>query len=280
MFTEDYFIKLSKPSSYMLFLLMVTAPFDCKTFIKKTIFSDDTFVNNACNTKVLEINSSITSTMAGIKELRNNCPLISKKLYNIFGHNPNGFGTTIDVIKSKDKDNSNKTYLINLDTSNTFAGTSFNTNYESYNYIKISNLNLNNKDPIVEIFTNIKISTNDANSKKLLDPYIIPHEETVLSYTSDIKPTEITIQNIINDKMDTQIESLYEKYNNKNNLFYHGISNDNKIVYSYHLTPKPPKFPKCLFVIDNVQKGGNMYYYNKYLKYKNKYMILCSKYNK
>lgn len=52
--------------------------------------------------------------------------------------------------------------------------------------------------------------------------------------------------------MDTQIESLYEKYNNnKNNLFYHGIRNDNKIVYSYHLTI-PSKFPKCLFVIDNV----------------------------
>ena len=46
----------------------------------------------------------------------------NKKLYNIFGHNPNGFGPTVDLFEN----GTYKTYLVNLDNSNTFLSSSLN----------------------------------------------------------------------------------------------------------------------------------------------------------
>ena len=69
------------------------------------------------NLDILKTSSDFTSTMAGIKRLRQQKSMFYKQgnLYNIFGHNPNGFLSTIDLFEN----NESKTYLINLDTSNT-----------------------------------------------------------------------------------------------------------------------------------------------------------------
>ena len=82
-FNEDYLYIFSKPSPHMLFLLIATSPFDCTKFIEKIEKTLET--TKICNSSILNMNSSVISTMAGIKELRNNCPFISNKLYNIFG---------------------------------------------------------------------------------------------------------------------------------------------------------------------------------------------------
>jgi hypothetical protein len=305
-FDEDY-TKIFKPSNNMLLLLIASATFDCKSFYTKTF--DKTLGIDEKKSKaetecagldILNISSEFTSTMAGIKRLRNKDKIFfnNSKLYNIFGHNPNGFLPAIDLFENNSQ---SKTYLINLDTSNTFLSSDANIydKENSYSYIKIDKDN-------IEINTNIYIKTTEAQQLKLgtsddlfTDIKVPISKDTpeiensknakIIAFMEENKKlfitrpdiekdyfeTVIEIKNNINDDMDKNLRKIKDN----ENIFYHGIINKetkNFIIFTYHRTFGPP-FPRCLFIINEDhfnkgQTGGN--YFKKYLKYKQKYTEL------
>ena len=290
-FYEDY-TKNLKPSNNMLLLLIASASFDCESFRKKINGG-----NLMCsNLPILNKSSDFTSTMAGIKRLRKEKSIFinidNSNTYNIFGHNPNGFCSTVDLYIN-DK---SKTYLINLDTSNTFLGTGANqkTNGTS-SYLKI-----NGKD--VSVHTNISIKTTPTQILINANPFNHLKEVALINKTEeDIKNnllisfTDIVDQNIfmqsnvtnitfdcmINDEINQHVKQI----GINENIFYHGFlvnnaNNQKYILLTYHRSFGSP-FPKCLVILKesefntifpNPQLGGK--YLNKYLKYKQKYISL------
>jgi hypothetical protein len=277
-FDEDYSKKL-EPSNKMLLLLIASASFDCESYIKK-INGDLSMCNNL---DILKISSDFTSTMAGIKRLRGEKSMFYKQgnLYNIFGHNPNGFLPTIDLFEN----NESKTYLINLDTSNTFLSTKANQkSIETNSYLTING-------NTISIKANIKIKSEDneilvnVNPIKSLKESGDVSNTKIISFTNiadqnifmQSNVTNITINRIVNDEIDKHLKQIGEN----ENIFYHGFLEQNSkkyILLTYHRIFGFP-FPKCLLIIEESefntmfpQSGGK--YLNKYLKYKQKYISL------
>jgi hypothetical protein len=114
------------PNGDMLFILSMSAPFNCTTKFPQ---NNEALCAGTIDTTIY---SPIQPGYNGVR--KNNFVSPGKTIYQIFGHQPVGFGTTIDLVE---KDN-NKTFLINLDTSNSFRGSATN-NGESKNYIEINN---------------------------------------------------------------------------------------------------------------------------------------------
>jgi len=285
-FDEDY-TKQLEPSNKMLLLLIASATFDCESYIKK-INGDLSMCNNL---DILKTSSDFTSTMAGIKRLRGEKSMFYKQgnLYNIFGHNPNGFLSTIDLFEN----NESKTYLINLDTSNTFLSTKANqktNDTSSYLTINGNTISINanikikseddeilpvNENPIKSLKESKDVAnTNVANTKIIA---FTNSADQNLFIQSNV--TNISIKQEVNDEIDKHLKQIKEN----ENIFYHGIlvKNSQKyILLTYHRIFGPP-FPKCLVILKesefntifpNPQSGGK--YLNKYLKYKQKYISL------
>jgi len=280
-FNEDY-TKQLEPSNKMLLLLIASASFDCNSYIKK-INGDQSICSKL---DILNTSSDLTSTMAGIKRLRQQKSMFYKQgnLYNIFGHNPNGFLSTIDLFEN----NESKTYLINLDTSNTFLSTKANQKTNETN----SYLTINGNT--ISISANIKIKSEDneilpvnVNPIKSLKESGDVANTKIIAFTNSADQnlfmqsnvTNISINQVINDEIDKHLKQIKEN----ENIFYHGIlvKNSQKyILLTYHRSFGPP-FPKCLVILKesefntifpNLQLGGK--YLNKYLKYKQKYISL------
>ena len=288
-FDENYKI-LNKPSTNMLLLLIAITPFECKTFYSKILSSEEATIK-CQNHGILNINSSLISTMAGIKELRSQNKIFyhGNKLFNIFGHNPNGFGPTVDLFEN----DIHKTYLINLDTSNTFLSTS--SNHSLYDpSLKTSSYVLIEKDKI-KLFTDIYIKSTENeqinivdNNESLFTDIEIKEEDNDIQYNiknnivlaySGRKPGDvlkINIENYIDDEMDQKLKMFKDnKY-----IFYHGKIK-NYLVFNYRRKLEHP-FPRCLFIVDEkifskrykyIQED-TVRYQNKYLKYKQKYLNL------
>ncbi len=282
-FNEDYKI-LVKPSINMLLLLITVTSFDCKTFYSKMLPTEE--VQNKCkNYGILNINSSILSTMAGIKELRSKNKIFyyGKKLFNIFGHNPNGFGPTVDLFEN----DVNKTYLVNLDTSNTFLSSSSNQSLydktkKTSSYILIENnkiklitkifIRKTSKEEIIivdnkdAIFSDLEIKKEDDDIQNNLKNNI------VLAYSEGLEPSdilEVNIDNYIDENMDEKLKL----FRDNEKIFYHG-KHENYLIFNYRRILGPP-FPRCLFIVDeNIFTKRYLYYKKKYLKYKNKYLNL------
>jgi hypothetical protein len=282
-FTENNTKEPLMPSNNMLLLLISTATFDCKIFGRKI------GVSEMCNNlDLLNTSSDLISTMAGIKSLRKEKSVFFKRgnIYNIFGHSPNGFCSTIDLFENY----SSKTYLINLDTSNTFFSTAANQKTENTSsYIKInksgiyvkSNINIKykpeqeliNADPI-----NYLRNDDDKDNKNIKIISFINQETKDLLTSNDV--ININIDTLINDDFD--LEKHIKQIGENENVFYHGYFSKNTVKYillTYHRVFGSP-FPKCLVILSETdfnrlfppQKGGN--YLNKYLKYKQKYISL------
>jgi hypothetical protein len=288
-FDEDY-TTIFKPTNNMLLLLIASATFKCEPFYTKV--SDEATATRECEklgiTNILKTSSDFISTMAGIKNLRNNEKIFfnNNTLYNIFGHSPNGFGPTIDLFEN----NKNKTYLINLDTSNTFLSSDVNKYDEknTYSYIKIEN----NK---VEINTNIHIKTTKSEElnintsidyfqdfeKKGTEGDEKTKNDMIIAYTEESKKvfindpandikwqngscnitnimkdsslTTINIKNIIDDNMDTYLKNIGA---NKN-IFYHGkiVGIQNKVPINFIVLTdhRTLSFPKCLFILNETE---------------------------
>jgi hypothetical protein len=272
------------PSDNMLVLLIASATIDCESLKKKLSSSID-----CTQSDFLKKKSDILSTMAGIKRLRTDEYIFFHKnnLYNIFGHSPNGFGTSISLYERSRKlsrarqivsQSNNKTYLVNLDTSNTFIGTLLNASISNTQLQTSSYVKIHNND--VEIKTDIFIQTDKkftipANNifAGITNDHIIAFNENSKHFTNN-SLTEIKIHNTISDN-DKDLQMI--KDNEK--IFYHGIITyrlRDYIVFSYHNSFGPP-FPKCLFIMkrdDFKNYFRQQSYKQKYLKYKAKYIEL------
>jgi hypothetical protein len=229
--------------------------------------------------------------MAGIIELRSQNKIFyhRNRLFNIFGHSPNGFGPTVDLFEN----DINKTYLVNLDTSNTFLSTSSNQSlydqsYKTSSYILIENDKIklftdiyiksteNEQINIVDnnesLFTDIEIKDGDNDTQYNIKNNI------VLAYSGEklYGVIKINIINYIDDDMNKKLKLFKDnKY-----IFYHGKI-DNYLVFNYRRKFGHP-FPRCLFIVDEkifskrykyIQED-TVKYQNKYLKYKQKYLNL------
>lgn len=98
----------------MLFLLIISAPFDCLTFQSKLITNN----NTPCD---LAKSGDVGPIVTGIRELiRLPLHLSDTNLIQIFGHYSVGIGASIADVSYK---NQNKSLLVNLDITNTFAHT-------------------------------------------------------------------------------------------------------------------------------------------------------------
>jgi len=288
-FDENYKI-LNKPSTNMLLLLIAITPFNCKTFYSKILSSEEATIK-CKDYGILNINSNLISTMAGIIELRSQNKIFyhRNRLFNIFGHSPNGFGPTVDLFEN----DINKTYLVNLDTSNTFLSTSSNQSlydqsYKTSSYILIENDKIklftdiyiksteNEQINIVDnnesLFTDIEIKDGDNDTQYNIKNNI------VLAYSGEklYGVIKINIINYIDDDMNKKLKL----FKDNNNIFYHGKIY-NYLVFNYRRKFGHP-FPRCLFIVDEkifskrykyIQED-TVNYQNKYLKYKQKYLNL------
>ena len=297
-----------KPSNDMLVLLIASATFECAALNNKF-----TAGINCDNVGRLKENSDSLSTMSGIKKLRekNNVFFHKDNLYNIFGHNPNGFGTSIslyerkkqlkkvtrlDKVKNflkqtvKQEQGDNKTYLVNLDSSNTFIGTSLNasiinTELKTSSYIKIHNNDIEMKTHIYIVTTpeqKFDIPTTVTENTDILlgikNTHMIAFNKNSNHFTNEeTQLTEINIDNTINEQSDILLRMV--KDNNK--IFYHGIVKDyvsvkDHVIFTYFIGG----FSKCICIMEKnefVNYFMKNEYKQKYLKYKAKYMELKNK---
>ena len=201
-------------------------------------------------------------------------------LYQIFGHKPLGFGTTIDLIK---KNENTKLFLVILDTSNTFRATSIDNDYnKSYNFFTINpSINPYNRTyiNIVNDNPNFKIINFSDNKFKITEDKIDDKKNKFFhSKGLDISKT-IVLFNFINKTFENYIMKA-----NGNEIYqvnFHGTYITNVIFsINYGL------YDKSLFYLNNEDflhffnlknlTGGA--YYEKYLKYKNKYLQLKNNY--
>jgi len=238
------------PSDNMLLLLIASAPFDCISYINK-IKGNQSICSNL---DILNTSSYLTSTMAGIKNLRKQKSMFYKQgnLYNIFGHDPNGFFSTIDLFEN----GASKTYLINLDTSNTFLSTKdiAKTNKTS------SYLRIDDKDVSIHSNVNIKAGETeiliDQNPIKSLETSDDSANLKIISFTNEAtKNSFITggLSNIlINSKVNDELNGHIRRIGENENIFYHGFLSKDKVKYillTYNRPPKHPIYPRCLVVL-------------------------------
>ena len=290
-FDEDYKV-LKKPSPNILFVLLATSSSTCESIYSKMFSKEEAKVS--CKELGI-LNSSFRSTMAGIRELRDKNKIFyhrtnGARLFNIFGHNPNGFGPTVDLFEN----GTNKTYLINLDNSNTFLSSSlnrslFDPSLETSTYILIEGNSLRLK---TQIFIQTK-AVEQINIKNNNEPLFTeiesivgeaindPKNKIVLAYTGDTPGDtpgdnfDIDIDNIIDDAMDANLKL----FGDNKHIFYHGMQGD-KIIFNYRRVLGAP-YPRCLFIIDKnifIKRYKYINFQKKYLKYKQKYINLKSNY--
>jgi hypothetical protein len=260
------------PSDNMLLLLIASATFDCKSYIGK-IKGDLSMCIS------LDKSSDILSTMTGIRKLRQERNMFYKKgnLFNIFGHNPNGFFSTIDLFENGDS----KTYLINLDTSNTFLTTEANAKSSSYLKIDGSNVSIHSNVNIKAKEDEILVNENPIELLKSSDESV---DAKIISFTNKGTRDSFIKGELSNILIDNQLNKLNEHIKligENKNIFYHGFTTkDGKkyILLTYH---NLINFQKCLVILSeddfkrifsDTKKGGA--YLHKYLKYKQKYISL------
>ena len=279
-FDEDYKV-LKKPSPNILFVLLATSSSTCESIYSKMFSKEEAKVK--CKELGI-LNSSFRSTMAGIRELRSTNKIFyhrtnGARLFNIFGHNPNGFGPTVDLFEN----GTNKTYLVNLDNSNTFLSSSLNRSLfdsllKTSTYILIEDNSLRLKTEIfiqTKAEEQIKIEDNEEPLFTKIESRVgEAKNKIVLAYTGDKQEDnfDIVIDNIIDDAMDANLKL----FGHNEHIFYHGVQGD-KIIFNFRRVLGAP-YPRCLFIIDK-----NIFikryrlpqnYQKKYLKYKQKYLDL------
>jgi len=267
-FEEDYKV-LKKPSPNILFVLLATSQSTCESIYKR--ISKENAVNSCKDLGIL--NSSFRSTMAGIRELRDKNKIFyhGARLFNIFGHNPNGFGPTVDLFEN----GANKTYLVNLDNSNTFLSSSlnrslFDPSLKTSTYILI-------EANSIRLRTQIFIQTKSVERIQIQDTEPLFEkidDNIVLAYSGDNIGDNLDID--INNPIDAAMDENLKLFGDNKHIFYHGIM-ENKLIFNYRRVLGAP-YPRCLFIVD---EGifRNRYrlsqnFQKKYLKYKQKYINL------
>ncbi len=279
-----------KPEPEILFLLIISTPFNCSKFIEK-IKNDDILCNNI---KSSELYGPI---VPGIFNMRNLFFTVKNKIiYQIIGHKPLGFGATIDYFESLEKiPTGSSGVLINLDISNSFNGMIYNkleNNNLSKTMLKISS------NGNVSLYSQINID--DKSDKLTIEDYIDTYkydtnpekkDKIIKSKSFDLTKTIIIENNI--DELKHIIK--YTTINNYNTINYHGYtiqkdSTGKNIKYQILTHLLTDAYTKTLLILSNEDFkkflnrpdipefiiGGNINknYYELYQKYKTKYIKL------
>ena len=307
---------MDKPDVYMLFLLIITSPFDCKKYLEKLETDKYNAKKKLCD-KIYPSPQTgpIMPGIFNMRKLMYTCT--DRQLYQIIGHRPVGIGATIDEFKDS---SDNVSYLITLDNSNSFLGKSINAldDDNKSQSRSILEIDLVNKNTIID--TQIKIVADD----KKIDLYQFTDD---VKYNSDInilqtkqkiilskthQTMEIyNIKNIIKDKSDT-LDITKTKKNTSVNVnitdkdgikktsteeityCYHGdfVDDTNSIKYHIFTQQIGETFNSIIYILSeedfkkffdiNLPAIGGSYiqdpFYEKYIKYKNKYLELKKQY--
>jgi hypothetical protein len=257
------------PSRDMLLLLTVGAPYKP---VKENNDRDLKFV----------MRSPINPGIGEIIKNKKGFVCDNAVLTQIFGHIPKGFGPTFFTLQNGDK----KSYLANIDMSQSFkysgwAGKSnvniiFNRNINQFTLHYV--LDFSNKDKIknsdktelIQIYTkDTKGTINNEDNGKY-----------ILINTTDEPPNKTLIitqrlDNIFENEEKIKIE-LKDKIG-ENVILYHGFNDENKL-HIFSLSDSMSSHNKVLVLYNSTknnstesQAGG---YYEKYMKYKTKYLAL------
>jgi hypothetical protein len=277
------------------FLLTIGTGYNCDIFKNKLKNEEKSTIDCTDIITPLELGP----IFPGIESMRNKDLMFimrGKTLYQIIGHKPIGVNTIVDLYE----DNIDKSILINLDISNTFVG----------NYLNKLDKNENKSDNklIIEKGELQLLSSLDIDLDKfnVLDfNSDIPKLSTIVDIKADqekkvvgiIQKPRLYYNSLIKDKIDaasTTDNKLHLDLSNKiDNTFLinirkitnHSMSYtgylDNGVHLITHMTSSPG-YKVIVFLINDadlkklndVQAGGRGSYYQKYLKYKNKYLQL------
>jgi hypothetical protein len=198
------------------------------------------------------------------------------KLTQIFGHVPKGFGPSFFTLKKGDK----KSYIANIDISQSFkysgwAGKTdvkigFNktekifTLYYTLDFSDAKKIQKSDKDidTLKTIFIegeDKKINTKDNGKYILINcDDLVEKKLTISQKLEDIFTNEEKIKENLKDKLGSNV------------ILYHGKTGEN--IHVFTLTDSNSSFNKVLVLYKEPSQSGG--YYEKYIKYKNKYMKL------
>jgi hypothetical protein len=275
---QSNYDEFRKPTDEMLYFLLWSAPFNRDVF--NTIYP---------NMKVVYKYETGLILRPGIKLLETDLFFCSEKpIIQIMGHEPHGLATSF---KSFNNNASMKTFLINLDYSNSFLNDKINASPTSQSYllryvdagkqIKYKIKTDITLSPIVirVAFENFQ-KTFELCSSDSMKNYLFTNSGVGLGVIG--QGTKILFNY---DMTSTNLEYFCNLDNKM--LFFHGIILDNEEPY-YVITLELPNitpFYKTFliltkaelqqFVLDLQQKDTR----KKYLKYKKKYQRLKNKYN-
>lgn len=199
-----------KPSTSMLFLLIITAPFDCNLFTTKL---KPGTINN-CG--LILPSADLGPIVTGIRELiRLPLHLTDYNLIQVFGHYSAGIGASIANVSGQQQ---HKSLLVNLDVTNTFS--------HSVNNVDMSKTML--------IFSNRKITVYTYLIPQHI-PRLYRNPKAPLRFPQTLNPIEpILIQQDLHNLDKIQDYITRRIYDNPQSLlsysrlFFHGIDMTNR----------------------------------------------------
>jgi len=242
-----------QPTLNMLFLLIISSGFSLLNFVKKindmkvkeiilnSIIPDKTRQNIENLNDLFPSSMEISPLSTGFKTLRKDTPFLKSsyvQLVQFIGHSPNGFGATIDKCETLLTDNSMaKTYIVNLDSSNTFYGSNLNnidSEIKSKSYCEFKN------NHHVKINTTLVLNLGSDPTKSLV--HVKFTDQTVSNYKSNDTHKYITDHDLpsiplleITSVLGSHLLDEQIEFSNENNINIHGFCNildEDRIVFS------------------------------------------------
>jgi hypothetical protein len=242
------------PSNDILLLLCLSAPY-------RPTKENDMF----------NMRSPINPGIAKILESKKGFVCEDKQLTQIFGHVPKGFGPTFFTLQNGTK--TNKSYLANIDMSQSFkysgwAGKTdvkigFNRNTKNFTLYYV--LDINDK----------KIQKSEKTSIKDI-VYKDEKEKYILINTTEPSDKKLIISQNLDDIFtnEEKIKTKLQSDISNNIILYHGYNETNQ-AHIFTLSDSMTSYNKVLVIYKepttSSQAGG---YYEKYMKYKSKYLKL------
>lgn len=172
--------------------------------------------------------ASLTPIITGFEKLRKLSVITDKKIFNIFGHKPDSFGSVIDIIYNNKGEL--KGYNINCDISNTLLGNPSicDINNKNYSYLEFnlekndepeiySKININLKEKVFYDAINIK-------SNKFLD---------FKKLESDPNFNLLSFNEVILQKYQEELSNIYKNNYSYIGKFIHIINNKSIIFFLF-----------------------------------------------
>lgn len=286
-----------KPDINTLFLLIMSAPFNCANFLSKIDTTKYNFnCGNISNTEL------ISPILPGYRNIRKEFFLIKDiEIIQIFGHQPVGYCGTIDLFTNPERPNLNS-YAIVTDFSNTFANSLINRG-NSKSYVLINTDGSSRVLSTIEYsFPADKVVNCCENGNLLVNFNSFSQENFNKLYFNDYNKDQIEGEIQLNSNLnDLELVDLLKKSSltnsSDNYINFHGYYIDNgvqRVVFTLNQNDSKQMFIKIFFnltkdnyikfmsntISTNINGGSYPDYKSKYLKYKNKYLELKALYKK